>query len=82
MVSSSAIDLFRVLNLPGVHDRVDQQQMQTIRGQLLSHYGTPSKHSASSSVSYTLLLGLSVKQFLAGAQAPVQAPARGPRVQN
>lgn len=43
------------------------KELQEARAALSRLYGTPSKHSASSSVYYTLLLGLSVHHLVSGA---------------
>jgi hypothetical protein len=41
-----------------------QRTVQTLRRELVTSHGNPGKHSASSSVSYTLLLGLAVRQVV------------------
>lgn len=69
--ATAALQLFRTLNLSDdldvLKDRDAFKQLQGARSELLKSYQNPSKHSASSSVSYTLLLGLSVRHLLSGA---------------
>ena len=50
-----------------LRDREALKKLQELRTRMIKEYGKPSKHSASSSVYYTLLLGLSVRVLTAGA---------------
>ncbi|MET0406051.1 MAG: hypothetical protein ABW123_26780 [Cystobacter sp.] len=60
---TSAMDVLNSTEL--VQNALAQNSLRTLRQQLVTRHGNPSKHSASSSVSYTLLLGLAVRQVVA-----------------
>ena len=59
---ASAMDALN--NTEVMRNLAGRQQVQRLRREIVTSHGDPSKHSASSSVSYTLLLGLAVRQVV------------------